>query len=65
MIFLTLLAARAITGLVTARILQRDPMAGRLRLPGLVLFLALGIAIGSDGTEPDRRSGSRLPWPIR
>jgi cell volume regulation protein A len=25
-------------------------LAGRLRLPGLVLFLALGMAIGSDGT---------------
>ena len=24
--------------------------AGRMRLPGLVLFLALGMAIGSDGT---------------
>src|ERR671937_1503503 len=25
-------------------------VAGRLRVPGLVLFLALGMAIGSDGT---------------
>ena len=25
-------------------------MAGRLRVPGLVLFIGLGMAIGSDGT---------------
>ncbi|HYX78487.1 MAG TPA: hypothetical protein VE727_03920 [Solirubrobacterales bacterium] len=25
-------------------------LAARLRVPGLVLFLALGMAIGSDGT---------------
>ena len=46
-------------------------LAGRLRLPGLVLFLGLGMAIGSDGHGLDQlrrlRAGanasasSRLP----
>lgn len=40
-----ILVAGALLGLGIAASL----IAGRLRVPGLVLFLALGMAIGSDG----------------
>jgi cell volume regulation protein A len=39
-----------ITGALLVGALLATMAAGRLRLPGLVLFLGLGMAIGSDGT---------------
>jgi cell volume regulation protein A len=39
-----------IAGALLAAGVGASLLAGRLRLPGLVLFLALGMAIGSDGT---------------
>jgi potassium/hydrogen antiporter len=39
-----------VVGLLLAAGLAASLLAGRLRLPGLVLVLALGMAIGSDGT---------------
>lgn len=38
-----------ITGALLAASLVASLLAGRLRLPGLVLFLALGMLVGSDG----------------
>jgi potassium/hydrogen antiporter len=40
-----------VVGLLLAAGLAASLLAGRLRLPGLVLVLALGMAIGSDGTD--------------
>src|SRR4051795_2334897 len=37
------------TGALLAAGIGATLVAGRLRLPGLVLFLGLGMAIGSDG----------------
>ena len=39
-----------ITGALLAASLVASMLAGRLRLPGLVLFLAVGMLVGSDGT---------------
>ncbi len=39
-----------ITGALLAAALAASLLAGRLRLPGLVLFLAVGMLVGSDGT---------------
>ena len=39
-----------ITGALLVAGLLATVLAGRLRVPGLVLFLGLGMAIGSDGT---------------
>ncbi len=39
-----------IVGALLAASLIASLLAGRLRLPGLVLFLALGMIVGSDGT---------------
>ena len=39
-----------VAGALLAGALAASLLAGRLRVPGLVLFLALGMAIGSDGT---------------
>src|SRR3954447_24594657 len=39
-----------IVGALLAAGLAGSLLAGRLRIPGLILFLALGMAIGSDGT---------------
>ncbi len=39
-----------ITGALLVAGLLASVLAGRLRVPGLVLFLGLGMAIGSDGT---------------
>jgi potassium/hydrogen antiporter len=39
-----------ITGALLVAGLLASTVAGRLRVPGLVLFLGLGMAIGSDGT---------------
>jgi len=39
-----------ITGALLVGALLATMAAGRLRLPGLLLFLGLGMAIGSDGT---------------
>src|SRR5437764_4870308 len=39
-----------VTGALLAAGLLAALAAGRLRVPGLVLFLGLGMAIGSDGT---------------
>lgn len=39
-----------ITGALLAASLAASMLAGRLRLPGLVLFLAVGMLAGSDGT---------------
>lgn len=39
-----------ITGALLVGGLLATMAAGRLRLPGLVLFVGLGMAIGSDGT---------------
>jgi potassium/hydrogen antiporter len=39
-----------VVGLLLAAGLAASLLAGRLRLPGLVLVLAVGMAIGSDGT---------------
>jgi cell volume regulation protein A len=38
-----------IAGLMMAAALLASLLAGRLRVPGLLLFLAIGMAIGSDG----------------
>lgn len=38
-----------ITGLLTTLALAASLLAGRLRVPALLLFLAIGMAIGSDG----------------
>lgn len=38
-----------IAGLLMATALLASLLAGRLRVPGLLLFLAIGMAIGSDG----------------
>ena len=38
-----------VAGLLLTAGLAASLMAGRLRLPGLVLFLGLGMLIGSDG----------------
>ena len=38
------------TGAVLAGALLASMLAGRLRVPGLLLFLALGMLLGSDGT---------------
>jgi len=38
-----------IAGLLTAAALAASLLAGRLRIPGLLLFLGIGMAIGSDG----------------
>src|SRR5918997_2115221 len=38
------------TGALLAGALLASLLAGRLRVPGLLLFLALGMAIGTDGT---------------
>jgi cell volume regulation protein A len=40
-----------VVGLLLAAGLAASLLAGRLRLPGLVLVLAVGMAIGSDGTS--------------
>ena len=40
-----------IVGALLAAALAASLVAGRLRLPGLVLFLGLGMAIGSDGLD--------------
>ena len=40
-----------IVGALLAAALAASLVAGRLRLPGLVLFLGLGMVIGSDGLE--------------
>ena len=39
-----------ITGALLAAALGASMLAGRLRLPGLVLFLAVGMLVGSDVT---------------
>src|SRR4051812_15878503 len=39
-----------IAGALLAAALAASLLAGRIRVPGLVLFLGLGMAIGSDGT---------------
>ncbi len=39
-----------IAGALLAAGIGASLLAGRLRVPGLVLFLALGVALGSDGT---------------
>jgi cell volume regulation protein A len=39
-----------VTGALMAAALVAALVAGRMRVPGLVLFLGLGMAIGSDGT---------------
>ena len=39
-----------ITGALLAASLVASMLAGRLRLPGLVLFLAVGMLVGSEGT---------------
>src|SRR3954453_4608846 len=39
-----------IAGARLAAALAASLLAGRIRVPGLVLFLGLGMAIGSDGT---------------
>ena len=39
-----------VAGAMLAAGIGASLLAGRLRLPGLVLFLGLGMAIGSDGT---------------
>ncbi|MEA2124495.1 MAG: potassium/hydrogen antiporter, partial [Solirubrobacteraceae bacterium] len=36
-------------GALLAAALSASLLAGRIRVPGLVLFLGLGMAIGSDG----------------
>jgi cell volume regulation protein A len=38
-----------VAGLLMAASLAASLLAGRLRVPGLLLFLALGVAVGSDG----------------
>jgi cell volume regulation protein A len=38
-----------IAGLLMAAALLASLLAGRLRVPGLLLFLAIGMIIGSDG----------------
>ena len=38
-----------IVGALLAAALAASLVAGRVRLPGLVLFLGLGMAVGSDG----------------
>ena len=38
-----------IVGALLAAALAASLVAGRLRLPGLVLFLGLGMLVGSDG----------------
>ena len=42
-------ASVLIVGALLAAALGASLIAGRLRLPGLVLFLGLGMLIGSDG----------------
>src|SRR4051794_41434819 len=39
-----------IAGALLGAALAASLLAGRIRVPGLVLFLGLGMAIGSDGT---------------
>ena len=39
-----------VTGALLAAALAASLLAGRIRVPGLVLFLGLGMAMGSDGT---------------
>ena len=39
-----------VAGALLAAALAASLLAGRIRVPGLVLFLGLGMAIGSDGT---------------
>ena len=58
-----------VAGALLATALAAALLAGRLRVPGLLLFLGLGMIIGSDGTgwiklddyELARRVGSS-PW---
>ena len=38
-----------VTGVLLALSIGATLVAGRLRVPGLVLFLGLGMALGSDG----------------
>ena len=42
-------ASVLIVGALLAAALAASLIAGRLRLPGLVLFLGLGMLVGSDG----------------
>ena len=57
-----------IVGALLAVALAASLVAGRLRVPGLVLFLGVGMAVGSDGlglihfddfTSPRRSASSR------
>ena len=54
-----------IVGVLLAAGLAASLAAGRLRVPGLVLVLRLGMAIGSDGLEPDRLRRLRAGAPGR
>ena len=42
--------AALVVGALLAGALLASLVAGRLRVPGLVLFLAVGMLVGSDGT---------------
>ena len=50
-----------IVGVLLAAGLAASLAAGRLRMPGLVLVLALGMAIGTDGLDPVSYTHLTLP----